>query len=104
MKVATNLILIKSIHTLIWIIFVVIIGFVLWSGISANISIYSWLCVGAVLMEVCVLAIFGGNCPLTKIAGDIQILSATTLTFICPRGLPNTINKFLDPCSSSDWF
>ena len=68
MKAATNLILIKSIHTLIWIIFVVTIGFVLWSGISANISIYSWLGVGAVLIEVLVLAIFRGSCPLTKIA------------------------------------
>src|SRR5688572_1097207 len=68
MKAATKLILVKSIHTLIWIIFVIIIAFVLWSGISANISEYSWLGVGAVLIEVLVLTMFGGSCPLTNIA------------------------------------
>jgi len=68
MKAGARLVFIKSLHTLIWLIFVVIIAFVLWSGISANISVYSWLAVGAVLIEVLVLAIFKGSCPLTGIA------------------------------------
>ena len=60
--------LIKSIHTLIWLIFVAIIAFILWSGISSNISVYSWLAVGAVFSEALILLIFKGSCPLTKIA------------------------------------
>ena len=68
MTSATKLILIKSIHTIIWIVFVMIIVFILWSGISSNISGYSWMAVGVVLAEMLILVIFKGSCPLTKIA------------------------------------
>jgi len=70
MKTGTEakLILIKSIHTLVWIIFVAIIAFILWSGITSNISVYSWLAVASVFVETLVLVIFKGSCPLTKVA------------------------------------
>ena len=68
MKASAKLALIKGLHTFIWILFVLIIGYVLWCGISANISVYSWLAVGAVLGEVLVLLIFRWSCPLTKLA------------------------------------
>jgi len=67
-KTETKLVLIKSTHTLIWALFVSMIGFVLWSGATNNISIYSWLAVGSVIVEGIVLAIFGGSCPLTIVA------------------------------------
>jgi hypothetical protein len=67
-KPETKLILIKSIHTLIWALFVSIIAFVLWSGIFNNITFYSWLAAASVIAEGIVLAIFGGSCPLTVVA------------------------------------
>lgn len=62
---ATKLVLIKSIHTLIWIVMVCIIGYVVYSGISGNITAYSWLAVAAVIAEGLVLWLFKGKCPLT---------------------------------------
>jgi len=62
------LLFIKSIHTLVWVMFVVIIAYIIWSGVTANISVFSWLGVAAVLAEGVVLAIFKGSCPLTGVA------------------------------------
>jgi hypothetical protein len=63
-----KLILVKSTHTVIWVLFVTIIGFVLWSGLTGKISIYSWLAAASVMIEGIVLAIFKGSCPLTVVA------------------------------------
>ena len=70
MRVAADikLTLVKSIHTLIWVMFVSVIAYVVWSGVTGHISLYSWLAVAAVLIEGLVLTIFGGSCPLTKVA------------------------------------
>lgn len=67
-SVGKRLIVIKTIHTVIWMMFVAIIAFILWSGVTSNISIYSWLAVLAVVGEGLILLIFNGSCPLTKIA------------------------------------
>lgn len=64
-EVRVKLRCIKIIHTLIWLVFVLTIIFVLWSGATGNISIYSWLAVVAVLGEGLVLLLFKGSCPLT---------------------------------------
>jgi hypothetical protein len=49
-------------------IMVGIIVFILWSGITSHISIYTWFAIAAVLIETLVLAMFKGSCPLTLIA------------------------------------
>jgi len=67
-KSNSKLVIIKIIHSLIWLIFVLIIFFVLWSGITANISVYSWLAVATVAGEGIVLLLFKGSCPLTVLA------------------------------------
>jgi hypothetical protein len=67
-EIQTKLLFIKSIHTLVWLMFVIIIAFILWSGFTANISVYSWLAVAAVTGEGLVLLLFKGSCPLTKLA------------------------------------
>lgn len=48
--------------------FVTIIGFVIWSGVTSRITIYSWLAAASVMVEGLVLAIFKGSCPLTVVA------------------------------------
>ncbi len=62
------LILIKSFHTLIWLVFVACIGFILWSGFTGHVSIWSWWAVGAIVAEGGVLLAFKGYCPLTVLA------------------------------------
>jgi len=90
MEPEVKLILIKSIHTLIWSLFVAIIGFVLWSGITDNISIYSWLAAASVFVEGMVLAIFKGSCPLTVVARKYS--SSTKENF--DIYLPNWLAKY----------
>jgi hypothetical protein len=62
---ASKLVLIKSIHTLIWAIMVCIIAYVVYSGVSGDVTVYSWLAVAAVITEGLVLWMFKGKCPLT---------------------------------------
>jgi hypothetical protein len=59
---------IKLLHTLIWVFFVTIIFYILYSGISNKITVYTWIAIGLVILEGLVLLIFKMFCPLTVIA------------------------------------
>ena len=59
---------IKILHTIIWAFFVFIIFYVLYSGISNEITVYTWIAIGLVILEGLVLLIFRMFCPLTVIA------------------------------------
>ena len=60
--------LIKVIHTLIWIFFVTVIFYVLYSGIVNEINTLTWISIGLVLAEGVVLLTFKMFCPLTVLA------------------------------------
>ena len=68
MKLDTKLLAVKIAHTIIWLFFVVVIFYVLWSGISDSVTLYTWIGIGLVLMEGIILLIFKMFCPLTVIA------------------------------------
>lgn len=55
-------------HTFIWCLFVSVIMYVLWSGLTGNVSAYSWIAVALVVGEGLVLLMFKGRCPLTILA------------------------------------
>ena len=59
---------IKIIHTLIWLFFVIVIFYILYSGINNEVNIYTWAGIGLVLGEGLVLLIFKMFCPLTVLA------------------------------------
>ena len=59
---------IKIAHTLIWLFFVSAIFYILYSGISGNINTYTWICMGLIVGEGIVLALFKMYCPLTVLA------------------------------------
>ena len=63
-----NLLVIKLTHTLIWAFFVVVIFYVLYSGIYDKVTIYTWIGIGLVLVEGLVLLVFKMFCPLTLVA------------------------------------
>ena len=63
-----KLLAIKLTHTLIWVVFVVVIFYVLYSGVSDNVNTYTWIGIGLVLGEGIVLLIFNKFCPLTLVA------------------------------------
>lgn len=65
---ANKLLLVKLVHTLIWIIFVTVIFYILYSGITNNITNYTWAGIVLILGEGLVLLIFKMYCPLTILA------------------------------------
>lgn len=64
----SKLVLIKLIHTLIWLFFNVVIFYLLYAVIVNKIDKWVWICVGLVLLEGVVLVIFKKMCPVTLIA------------------------------------
>lgn len=63
-----KLTIIKVIHTLIWLFFVSVIFYILYSGITNTINQYTWVAIGLVIFEGIVLLIFKMFCPLTLVA------------------------------------
>lgn len=65
---AHKLLAIKLVHTLVWLFFVGIIFYVVWAGITNNISEFTWIAIGLVFAEGLVLLLFKMFCPITLIA------------------------------------
>jgi hypothetical protein len=63
-----KLLQIKLVHTFIWLFFVTIIFYVLYSGFFGEITIYTWIAIGMVILEGLVLLVFKMFCPLTLLA------------------------------------
>lgn len=68
MQKETRLILVKLLHTLVWLFFNVVIFYMLYAVISNKIDIWLWIGYGLVLLEALVLLLFRFFCPLTLIA------------------------------------
>ena len=63
-----KLLIIKLIHTFIWAFFVAVIFYVLYSGITNTVNVYTWVCIALVIGEGLTLLVFKMYCPLTLIA------------------------------------
>ncbi|WP_159799793.1 hypothetical protein [Flavobacterium sp. MK4S-17] len=68
MQPATKLILIKILHTLIWIFFNVVIFYLLYAVISGKFDKWLWICISLLIAEGLVLLVFKNTCPVTIIA------------------------------------
>lgn len=68
MTPAFKLLLIKLLHTAIWLVLGSTVMYVFYSGITGHITMYSWWAVAAIIIEGLVLLLFKGSCPLTVMA------------------------------------
>jgi hypothetical protein len=68
MKSKTKLILIKIIHTLIWIFFNFVIFYMLYAAITNRLDIWLWIGYGFVFLEGLTLLTFQSHCPLNLLA------------------------------------
>ena len=68
MNPSEKLTVVKFVHTLIWLFFVAAIFYILYSGISNKITMYTWIAIGLIIAEGVVLVLFKMFCPLTLIA------------------------------------
>ena len=55
----------KLIHTIIWFFYVLIFLYILYAGIYNKIDLYLWIAIGLEIIEVTILILFKGKCPLT---------------------------------------
>lgn len=60
--------IVKSIHTLIWVFFNVVIFYLLYAVITNKIDKWVWICISLVVIEGIVLIVFKAICPVTLVA------------------------------------
>ncbi len=63
-----KLTLLKSLHTLIWIFFNVVIFYVVYAVLVNKIDRRVWICLGLIALEGVVLLVFKSLCPITVVA------------------------------------
>jgi hypothetical protein len=68
MNIKNRLIAIKIIHTVIWIFFNVVLGYMAYAVMINKIDKFVWIGVGLIVLEGIVLLIFNKRCPLTIVA------------------------------------
>ena len=68
MNNSEKLFAIKLVHTLIWLFFVIVIFYILYSGITDRVSTLTWIAIGLVIVEGIVLLLCNMFCPLTIVA------------------------------------
>ncbi len=78
---------IKLIHTLIWVIFVTIIFYIVYSGITDTITTYTWIGIGLIIVEGLVLLLFKMSCPLTVVARNYSDSSKDNFDIFLPNWL-----------------
>lgn len=93
----TKLMIIKILHTFIWLVFVALIFYVLYSGIADDINIYSWIAIAGVLLEGIVLLMFGMYCPLTLMARRYSSSEMDNFDIF----LPNWLARYNKPIFTS---
>ena len=62
--------MVKTIHTLVWIFFNVVIFYFLYAVIVDKVDKWVWICLGLILLEGFVLLVFKNVCPITIVARD----------------------------------
>ena len=64
----SKLILVKSLHTLIWVFFNVVIFYLLYAVIANKIDKWVWICIILIALEGLILLVFKNVCPVTLVA------------------------------------
>ena len=83
----TKLTAIKTIHTLIWLAFNVILTYMAYAVIANRINKWVWIGIALVLLEGLVLLIFRGNCPLTLVARNYSDSTKNNFDIFLPNWL-----------------
>ena len=82
-----KLTLVKIIHTLIWIFFNLVIGYMLYAVIVNKIDHWLWIGYGLIGLEVLTLLIFRLSCPLTLIARNYSDSTRDNFDIYLPNWL-----------------
>jgi len=63
-----KLILVKWLHTMVWIFFNIVIFYLLYAVIINKIDKWVWICLSLIILEGVILLVFKKMCPITLIA------------------------------------
>lgn len=63
-----KLTIVKLTHTLVWVFYNGILGYLLYAAITNKVDKWTWICWGFIVIEVLILAVFKNICPITLIA------------------------------------
>lgn len=87
MTAFAKLTIVKTIHTIIWCFFNVVIFYLLYAVLINKIDIWIWIGLGLFLIEGIVLLIFKMSCPLTLVARNYSSSSKENFDIFLPRWL-----------------
>jgi len=82
-----RLTLIKTIHTIIWGFFNLVLIYLAYAAISDKIDIWVWIGVVIIILEGVVLLIFRNSCPLTIVARKYSDSTAENFDIYLPNWL-----------------
>lgn len=83
----TKLILVKTIHTLIWLFFNVVLFYLAYAVIVDKIDKLVWIGIGLIILEGIVLLVFKKMCPLTIIARNYSDSTKDNFDIYLPNWL-----------------
>ena len=67
-KKERKLLLIKVVHTVVWVFYNVVIFYLLYAVLTNRIDKWVWICLGLIALEGLVLLVFNRMCPITVVA------------------------------------
>ena len=82
---------IKLVHTIIFWVLSACVAYALFSGVMDRITTWTWIAVGAVILEGVVLLAFGGVCPLTLLAERQGAARGSVADIFLPKWLADRI-------------
>lgn len=92
-----KLILVKLLHTAIWLFFNVVIFYLLYAVVANKIDKWVWICIGLIALEGMVLLVFKTVCPVTLVARKYSDSIKPNFDIY----LPNWLAKYNKPIYST---
>lgn len=92
-----KLILVKLLHTAIWLFFNVVIFYLLYAVVANKIDKWVWICIGLIALEGMVLLVFKTVCPVTLVARKYSDSTKPNFDIY----LPNWLAKYNKPIYST---
>ncbi|HEY0654358.1 MAG TPA: hypothetical protein VGD65_14560 [Chryseosolibacter sp.] len=87
LKKEEKLVLIKLIHTFLWIFFNIVIFYLLYAVIVDRIDKWVWICLACILLEGLVLLVFKNVCPITNVARKYSTSTKENFDIYLPNWL-----------------
>lgn len=87
MNNGSKLVAIKTVHTIIWVFFNAVIGYMLYAVLNDSVGTLFWICLALVCTEGLVLLAFRWTCPLTILARRYSSSTSDNFDIYLPEWL-----------------